>query len=67
MKKIFLMIFLIAGFMSCKKEVPTPQLDSSKFVAPELTQVPTDGPYELKERKAKKSFLLLCGLPLTLA
>ncbi len=56
MKKIFLMIFLIAGFMSCKKETPTPQLDSSKFVGPELTQVPTDGPYELKERNGDEEF-----------
>lgn len=56
MKKIFLILFLVAGFMSCKKEVPTPQLDSSKFVGPELTQVPTDGPYELKERKGDEEF-----------
>ena len=56
MKKIFLMIFLVAGFMSCKKEIPTPQLDSSKFVGPELTQVPTEGPYELKERKGDEEF-----------
>ena len=56
MRKIFYLIFLVAGFMSCKKEVPTPQLDSSKFVGPELTQVPTDGPYELKERKGEEEF-----------
>jgi hypothetical protein len=56
MKKIFYLIFLVAGFMSCKKEIPTPQLDSSKFIGPEFTQVPTDGPYELKERKGEEEF-----------